>query len=152
MIHILKSCYQGLHRLMLIIASILVQSCSIISFEAVESYNVKRGFFHMPLHKKSGNYLGYVITCGNSRIYHAGDTDFIPEMKDIEEITIALVPVGEGKTAKDPHQAARAVNSFHPEMAVPMHYEIGLSRERDFADSIESDIIVEFLMRKIDGI
>lgn len=75
--------------------------------------------------------VGYVITCDKIRIYHAGDTDFIPEMNKLKDITFALVPLGEGNTAMNPETAARAVNVIQPEFAGPMHYELIFKKRRN---------------------
>ena len=54
------------------------------------------------------------------RIYHSGDTDLIPEMKKIKA-DIALLPVG-GTYTMNPEEAAEAVRTINPEIAIPMHY------------------------------
>ena len=59
-----------------------------MEIEAVPAYNIGRVF-----HSKAEGNLGYVITVDNIRIYHAGDTDLIPEMKDVKA-DVALLPVG----------------------------------------------------------
>jgi L-ascorbate metabolism protein UlaG (beta-lactamase superfamily) len=56
-----------------------------IRWEVIGSYNLKKGFFNMPLHKRSDDFLGYVISLDTIRIYHAGDNDFIPEMTGLEK-------------------------------------------------------------------
>jgi L-ascorbate metabolism protein UlaG (beta-lactamase superfamily) len=85
-----------------------------IRIEVVEAYNIGK-----PFHPK-GLGVGYVIDCG-SRIYHAGDTDFIPEMASLRNIDVALLPIG-GKYTMDVADANLAVNSFKPKIIVPMHY------------------------------
>jgi len=91
-----------------------------IVVEAVHAYNYKR--FRSPgnpFHPK-GLGLGYVITVGGKRIYHAGDTDFIPEMKDLKNISVALLPSGGTYTMDNP-EAAEAALAIKPEIAIPMH-------------------------------
>ncbi len=95
-----------------------------ITYEVVPSYNMKRGFFQMTIHKKTDDFCGYIISIDSIRIYHAGDTDLIPEMKDFDELTLALVPIGTGKTAMTPQKAAEAVNLMQPEITIPIHYEL----------------------------
>ncbi len=46
------------------------------------------------MHKK-GNGVGYVISVEGKNIYHAGDTDLIPEMGNIKNVDIALLPIGQ---------------------------------------------------------
>lgn len=54
------------------------------------------------------------------RLYHAGDTDFIPEMKDLQP-DIAILPVG-GTFGMNVHEAVQAVEAMKPEVVIPMHY------------------------------
>ena len=88
--------------------------------EAVEAYNTKR--FRSPgspYHPK-GLGVGYLITIGNKTIYHTGDTDFIPEMKQLRNIHLMLVPCGDTFTM-DINDAAEAVLTIQPEVVIPMH-------------------------------
>lgn len=87
-----------------------------VSVEAVPAYNVNKDF-----HPPANRWVGYVITIGGRRIYHAGDTDFIPEMKNLHDIDVALLPVG-GTYTMDPQEAAMAANTIRPKVAVPFHY------------------------------
>ncbi|MBI2675079.1 MAG: MBL fold metallo-hydrolase [Candidatus Aenigmarchaeota archaeon] len=89
--------------------------------EAVHAYNVNK--FRepgKPFHPK-GLGVGYVLTAGGKRIYHAGDTDFIPEMRELKNIDIALLPVS-GTYVMTPDEAAEAARAIRPRMAIPMHY------------------------------
>jgi L-ascorbate metabolism protein UlaG (beta-lactamase superfamily) len=82
----------------------------------VPAYNTDKKF-----HPKGNNWVGYIITLSNGqKIYHAGDTDFIPEMREI--ITdIALLPCG-GTYTMTAKQAAEAANIFRPKVLIPMHW------------------------------
>jgi len=112
---------------------------------SVHAYNLKKGFLHSPLHKRNSNYLGYLLKCGESTIYHAGDTDLVPEMNEFGKISIALVPVGVGKTAMSPEAAANAVNLIKPEIAIPMHYDIDENPVPRFRENVKDGItVVEF--------
>jgi L-ascorbate metabolism protein UlaG (beta-lactamase superfamily) len=86
----------------------------------VPAYNLDKKF-----HPKENKWVGYIITLSNGqKIYHAGDTDFIPEMREI--ITdIALLPCG-GTYTMTAKQAADAANSFKPKVLIPMHFGEGL--------------------------
>lgn len=87
-----------------------------VKIEWVHAYNIGK-----PFHKK-GECLGYVITLAGKRIYHAGDTDRIPEMKGLGRIDIALLPVG-GTYTMTAEEAAHAANQdIRPKTAVPIHY------------------------------
>jgi L-ascorbate metabolism protein UlaG (beta-lactamase superfamily) len=110
-----------------------------IDYEVVESYNINSN-----RHKKGSNFVGYVITHKSTRIYIAGDTDFIPEMLDLENITVAIIPIGERKTAMNPHTAAKAVNNINPDIAIPIHYELEQNREKEFFELVNKNIEVRF--------
>jgi L-ascorbate metabolism protein UlaG (beta-lactamase superfamily) len=92
-----------------------------VEVEAVPAYNVNK--FREPghaFHPKGEMRLGFVITMDGTRVYFAGDTDFIPEMNDIA-VDIALLPVS-GTYVMTPEEAAQATLAIHPKIAAPMHY------------------------------
>ena len=86
-----------------------------VTVHAVPSYNTDK-----PNHPRSAQNVGYVVSIGDRRIYHAGDTDLIPEMGDIR-CDIALLPMG-GTYTMDAAQAAEAVRRIKPRLVVPMHW------------------------------
>jgi len=86
-----------------------------ITVEAVAAYNLDK-----PFHPKTDGYVGFIITIEGTRIYHAGDTDVIPEMKKFKA-DIVLLPVG-GKYTMDAESAAKAALEIKPKIAVPMHF------------------------------
>ncbi len=91
-----------------------------IRVRAVEAYNNKR--FKSPgnpFHPK-GSGVGYVISIEGKIVYHAGDTDFIPEMKQLGHVDVALLPSG-GTYTMDGTEAAEAALAIHPKIAIPMH-------------------------------
>ncbi len=91
-----------------------------ITVEAFPAYNYKR--FRSPgnpFHPK-GLGVGYIITVDGKRIYHAGDTDFIPEMKNLKDIFLALLPSGGTYTMDNP-EAAEAALAIKPKHVIPMH-------------------------------
>jgi len=87
-----------------------------IKIETIPAYNINKKF-----HPRANDWVGYILTVNNKRVYHAGDTDFIPEMKSLKGIDIALLPIG-GTYTMDVDEAAGAANSFRPKILVPMHY------------------------------
>jgi len=95
-----------------------------IKIYAVHAYNIGKEF-----HPK-GYGLGFIVEIAGKRIYHAGDTDFIPEMKDIQNIDIALLPVG-GTYTMDAEQAVEAAELIKPKIAIPMHYGSIVGSEKD---------------------
>ena len=112
-----------------------------VEVEAVPAYNVDKQF-----HPKDAGMLGFIVSIGGVRIYHAGDTDFIPEMNDIET-DIALLPVSGTyvMTADEAIQAAQAIN---PKVAIPMHYGAIVGDKTDaehFRDQLAGKIEVVIL-------
>ena len=97
-----------------------------VKIKAVPAYNPSKAF-----HPRHNKWLGYIITIEGVSVYHAGDTDFIPEMKDLGKLDIALLPVG-GKYTMGAEEAAKAANTIKAEISVPMHYGAGVvGDERD---------------------
>jgi L-ascorbate metabolism protein UlaG (beta-lactamase superfamily) len=91
-----------------------------VQIAAVEAYNFKR--FRSPgkpFHPK-GYGVGYLIKAEDKTIYHAGDTDFIPEMRKLKSIDLALLPTGD-KYTMDNAEAAEAAVAIKPKNAMPMH-------------------------------
>jgi L-ascorbate metabolism protein UlaG (beta-lactamase superfamily) len=91
-----------------------------IGVKAVKAYNYKR--FRSPgkpYHPKEFG-VGYLLMAEGKTIYHAGDTDFIPEMKKLQRVDVALLPSG-GTYTMDNAEAAEAAIAINPKVAVPMH-------------------------------
>jgi len=91
-----------------------------IKIKAVEAYNIRR--FRspgIPCHPK-GLGVGYLITAEGKTVYHAGDTDFIPEMRQLGNVNVALLPSGDTYTM-DNADAAEAALAFKPKAVIPMH-------------------------------
>jgi L-ascorbate metabolism protein UlaG (beta-lactamase superfamily) len=97
-----------------------------IKIEAVPAYNIGKEF-----HPKSEGWLGYVLKIGGVIIYHAGDSDKIPEMHKLSGYGkhgndfIALLPVS-GTYVMDADEAASAAEMINPTLAIPMHYGAGV--------------------------
>lgn len=91
-----------------------------VTVEAVEAYNHKR--FRspgVPFHPK-GLGVGYLVKAGGKTVYHVGDSDFIPEMKDLGGVDVLLIPSG-GTYTMDTEDAAEATAAIKPKTAIPMH-------------------------------
>jgi len=86
-----------------------------IPIEAVPAYNTNKSF-----HPKENGWLGFVVTVDGVRIYHAGDTDHIPEMESFE-VDIALLPVS-GTYVMTAEEAVEAARKMKPKVVIPMHY------------------------------
>jgi len=86
-----------------------------VDIQAVPAYNITKQF-----HPKSRGWVGFVFALDGTRIYHSGDTDCIPEMKDIQP-DIALIPVS-GTYVMDAPEALKAVELIKPGKVIPMHW------------------------------
>jgi L-ascorbate metabolism protein UlaG (beta-lactamase superfamily) len=116
-------------------------SVSGIDIEAVPSYNTNKQF-----HTKDKNWVGYIFTVKGQRIYIAGDTDYIPEMKTFK-VDIALLPVS-GTYVMTADEAIKAALDRKPGIAIPMHYNSIVGTEKDakkFAEGLKGKIEVKIL-------
>jgi len=93
-----------------------------IKIMGVPAYNIKKQF-----HPKSEGWLGYILKFNNIIIYHAGDTDLIPEMEKLTGYSkkgnefAALLPVG-GNYTMNYEEAAQAAKLIKATITIPMHY------------------------------
>jgi len=94
-----------------------------VVIDVVNAYNIKKEF-----HPK-GKGVGYLINIEGVQIYHSGDTDVIPEMKDIRA-DIALLPVG-GTYTMNAEEAVEAAEAIKPKIAVPMHFGSIVGEDKD---------------------
>ena len=115
-----------------------------MTVRALPAYNTDKEF-----HPKANKWLGFVLTVDGVSIYHAGDTDFIPEMEGLKP-DIALVPVS-GTYVMDAYQAVEAVKAMRPGLCIPMHYGAIVGDESDakrFARALEGVVPVRILARE----
>jgi L-ascorbate metabolism protein UlaG (beta-lactamase superfamily) len=96
-----------------------------VSIEGIPAYNVDKDF-----HPKANGWLGALITLAGTRVYYAGDTDHIPEMNDLSEVDVALLPVG-GTFTMNSDQAAEACRAIGARTAVPYHWGDIIGSEAD---------------------
>ena len=87
-----------------------------INIWPVPAYNVNK-----TSHEADECWVGYILESDGVYIYHAGDTDLIPEMKQFRNIDIALLPIG-GTYTMNAGEAAKAAGIIKPKLAIPMHY------------------------------
>ena len=117
-----------------------------LKIEAVPAYNI----VHVrsagnPFHPK-GQGNGYVITCGDKRVYVAGDTENIPEMKELKNIDIAFLPMNLPYTMT-PEMVADAAKAFHPKILYPYHY--GDTDASRLVDLLKNDPEIEVRIRQM---
>lgn len=86
-----------------------------VKIQAVPSYTIK-----INNHAKHKGYVGYIVTMDNISFYHPGDSDFIPEMKQIKT-DIAFLPVC-GTYMMSAKDAVKAAMEINPKVVIPFHY------------------------------
>jgi L-ascorbate metabolism protein UlaG (beta-lactamase superfamily) len=109
-----------------------------IHVETNRAYNIDK-----PYHPKDNNWLGYKLYLKGYSIYVCGDTDYVPELKNIK-CDILFVPIG-GKFTMDYKEAARFTNDIKPKYVIPIHYGsiVGSLDDFDkFKELIDKDIEV----------
>ena len=89
-----------------------------IKGQAVPAYNIVEG--REDKHPKANGWVGYLLSVGDVTIYHAGDTDHLPELEGIDT-ELAFLPVG-GTFTMDAGEAAALARAMTPDIAIPMHY------------------------------
>jgi L-ascorbate metabolism protein UlaG (beta-lactamase superfamily) len=98
---------------------------------AVPAYNVDKSF-----HPREESWVGYLLKVNGAIIYHAGDTDVVPEMQKLTghkkegKEFVALLPVG-GRFTMNPEEAVEAAKIIKPDLAVPMHYGSIIGEKED---------------------
>lgn len=93
-----------------------------VTIRAVPAYNTNK--FRepgVPYHPKEMGYVGFVVTLDGVVLYHTGDSDVIPEMRELGPIDVAFLPVS-GTYVMTAEEAAEAAEIIKPKLAIPMHY------------------------------
>jgi L-ascorbate metabolism protein UlaG (beta-lactamase superfamily) len=112
-----------------------------VQIEAVPSYNTDKEF-----HPRKKGWLGFIVELEGVRVFHAGDTDLIPEMSRFN-VDIALLPVS-GTYVMTADEAAQAALTMNPKLAIPMHYGAIVGGDEDaikFKNAVEGKIEVLIL-------
>jgi L-ascorbate metabolism protein UlaG (beta-lactamase superfamily) len=116
-----------------------------VDVRAVPAYNTsKRDGEGRPFHPREAGCLGYELNVRGERLYHAGDTDVIPEMDWVVGADVALLPVS-GVHVMTALEAAEAARRIQPTVAVPMHWGGHIGSEADaqaFADAAPVDVVI----------
>lgn len=90
-----------------------------VEVHAVPAYNIVE--HRLEAHPKENEWVGYVLTLGDHVYYHAGDTDHLPELRQIRA-DVAFLPIGGDPYTMDASEAAALAREISPQVAVPMHY------------------------------
>jgi L-ascorbate metabolism protein UlaG (beta-lactamase superfamily) len=117
-----------------------------IKIQLVPAYTIKKS-----THPKSSGWAGSIVEVEGKRIYHAGDTERIPEMgmDDISNIDVAILPCG-GTYTMDMDEASDAACDIDPEIVIPMHnWGKDLNDFKEMLSKKNPEIKVEILTGKI---
>ena len=112
-----------------------------VKVTTVPAYNIDKQF-----HPKEKGWLGFIVEIDGVRVYHAGDTDFIPEMKDLQ-VDVALLPVS-GTYVMTADEAVKAARAIRPRAVIPMHYGAIVGDETDaesFTQALSDEMEVVIL-------
>ena len=114
-----------------------------LGFRTSYSYNLDKSF-----HPKEKGNVGYIIPIGDKTYYIAGDTDVIPEMKDVVA-DIWFIPIG-GTYTMDVNEASDLIKNVCPSKAIPIHYgtivgdkSLGEEFKKLVGDSTEVEILLK---------
>lgn len=118
-----------------------------IRIRAVEAYNMNK-----PFHPK-GVGVGFIIESEGKKVYHTGDSDYVPEMNSLQGLTAVLVPIG-GTYTMGIEEAKQAVLVMKPKIAIPMHYNFleGLQASAsEFKNKVEAESKGETKVEILEG-
>lgn len=105
-----------------------------IKISAFPAYNIDKHF-----HPKEGELVGYLLKMNGVVVYHAGDTDLIPEMQKLtgyHNNFVALLPIG-GRFTMNVEEAVEAAKIIRPFLAIPMHYGSIIGTEEDAQEFVD---------------
>jgi L-ascorbate metabolism protein UlaG (beta-lactamase superfamily) len=122
-----------------------------VSVRAIAAYNTsKRNPEGRVFHPREAGGVGYEVNVRGERLYHAGDTDVIPEMDEVAGVDIALLPVS-GTYVMTAGEAAEAARRIQPRVAVPMHWGEHLGTREDALAFARQAPVEVAIMEKADG-
>ena len=90
-----------------------------VRIEAVAAYDIKPGEPYHPM----GEANGYIITVGGKRIYFAGVTECVPEIRALQNIDVAFFPMNVPLERMEPAAAVECIKAFGPKVVYPYHYD-----------------------------
>jgi len=112
-----------------------------IEIETTFAYNTEQGSSTQKVHHK-GECVGFLISVDGRRIYHAGDTDFIKEMKNLGKVDVAMLPIG-GTFTMNIEEAVQATDTIKPKVVIPMHnLKASLNEFKQEAKALEAKVVV----------
>ena len=124
-----------------------VRTVAELKVEAVPAYNIAHKRPSGEAFHPRGDGNGYVITFGDTRVYVAGDTENVPEIKELEEIAIAFLPMNLPYTMT-PEMAAEAARGFRPRIVYPYHF--GETDTSELVRLLEGEAGIEVRVRRME--
>ena len=122
-----------------------------VTIELYPAYNIKRmRSKNQPFHPKERNWAGILLEADGRKIYHAGDSERIPEMKKLalKKIDVAMLPCG-GTYTMDFEESTDAAVDINPKIVIPMHnWDVELDEYEKILHKKNSNISVEILTNK----
>jgi L-ascorbate metabolism protein UlaG (beta-lactamase superfamily) len=121
-----------------------------VAVRAVAAYNTsKQGSDGRVFHPREADGVGFDLNVRGERLYHAGDTDVIPEMDQVHGVDIALLPVS-GTYVMTAGEAAEAARRIQPRLAVPMHWGEHLGTHADAQAFLRQVPVEAMIMKKVE--
>lgn len=121
-----------------------------IEIKTIPAYNNKKE--KLQFHPKENNWIGFIISINDMKIYHAGDTDFIEEMKELknENIDTALLPMG-GHYTMEIDEAIEAAKAINAKNIVPIHYKnlLGEEKSRNLEEKLKQELNNALILKEI---
>jgi L-ascorbate metabolism protein UlaG (beta-lactamase superfamily) len=117
-----------------------------LGIEAVPAYNIRKTSFH----PKSSGFCGFILSGQGLRIYDAGDTERIPEMKTIT-CDIVLLPLGQTYTMDSVDDAVQAALDVKATIAIPVHFGMYEGAESDanrFVSALKAKGVQAFTLKR----
>jgi L-ascorbate metabolism protein UlaG (beta-lactamase superfamily) len=117
-----------------------------IPIQAVAAYNILHRRQNGQPYHPSGVGNGYIFTFGDLRVYVAGDTENTPEMKALQDIAVAFLPMNLPYTMT-PEMVADAAQAFRPRILYPYHY--GDTDPAELVEQLKDDPEIEVRIRQM---
>jgi L-ascorbate metabolism protein UlaG (beta-lactamase superfamily) len=117
-----------------------------LTIEAIPAYNLVHMRSEGVSYHAKGDGNGYVITFGDKRVYVAGDTENTPEMKALQNIDYAFLPMNLPYTMT-PEMVADAAKAFQPKILYPYHYHFGTTDTSKRVELMQDTKAVEIRIR-----
>jgi L-ascorbate metabolism protein UlaG (beta-lactamase superfamily) len=121
-----------------------------VKVETVPSYDLLPG---EPFHARGAS-NGYLLTLGGTRVYFAGVTECIPEIRALRDVDVAFLPMNSPNGRMTPAAVAECVRSFSPRVVYPYHYDPGYVSRRAagrVAQASHADVSVRELTEALSG-